>query len=368
MYSFYLTFSSTVQANFKLVSVSLSNNDYMAFNLLQKKRDFVLQRYGDSHQISFSFTSKRFGQFSSSIVVSSGGTLQTRYSEKSKTSPQRIAWKFPIIGITASGTGKQMHVLSGVAKVPIIKEIAFYLPGETDNFPPNSYQTSLEIQKDFEWITKYLESKVESVKHTNDGYSLVITLKLTLRKQVDCIVNLTITNEIAQSWKFPIRLTTTQSEICGQMTLTSTINHPSHTQVVLNENFPTSVEFIAYFLPGYSEDLSLSTEKGVIDASMSGSTKVPVDVIYSPRVYGKYTKGILVIETKESEFLISITGRIPDYVPPVIKTSSYAKEVQSPDSPPQSPRKRRNIIKENIENAKIHKPRSARRGKRVFYA
>ena len=354
-------------------NVSLSNNDCLAFNLLMKKRhDFVLQNYGDAYQISFSFMSKKFGQFASSIVVSSGGTLQSRYrtddGKEIKSSPQRIAWKFPIIGITSSGTGKQMHVLSGPAKVPIIKQIAFYLPGEADNFPASSYQTSLEIQRDFQWIAKYLETKVDSVQHTDEGYSLLITIKLTVRKQVDCIVNLSIMNEISQSWKFPIRVQTTQSDICGQMTIMSTINNAKSEQVILNENFPMNTEFYAYFLPGYSEDLSLSKDSGTIETSMSGQTKVPLEVVYAPKVYGKYTKGTLVIETKEAEYLISVTGRIPDYVPPVVKTSSIsAYQRQSTPTMERTAPRRRNIIKENIENAKIAKPRSARRKKRVFY-
>ena len=354
-------------------NVSLSNNDYLAFNLLMKKRhDFVLQNYRDAYQISFSFMSKKFGQYAASIVVSSGGTLQSRYNTKDgkeiKSAPQRIAWKFPIIGITSSGTGKQMHVLSGVAKVPIIKQIPFYLPGETDNFPASSYQTSLEIQRDFQWISKYLETKVDSVKHTDEGYSLLITIKLTIRKQVDCIVNLSIMNEISQSWKFPIHVVTTQSEICGQMTIMSTINNAKNEQVVLNENFPMNTDFYAYFLPGYSEDLSLSCDSGTIAASMSGQTKVPVEVVYAPKVYGKYTKGTLVIETKEAEYLISVTGRIPEYVPPVVKTSSISEyQRQTTPTLERTAPRRRNIIKENIENAKITKPKSARRTKRVFY-
>ena len=138
--------------------------------------------------------------------------------------------------------------------------------------------------------------------------------------------------------------------------------------IVLNATFSQQTEFVAYFLLGHADDLELSCDKGVIEPSMKEQTRLPIDVIYSAKQYGKLTKGTLVIETSEAEYIISINGKIPDYIPPVAK-GSFLDSFLLDSSPkkPSTPSKRRNIIKENIENAKITKPKSPRRKTRVTF-
>ena len=82
------------------------------------------------------------------------------------------------------------------------------------------------------------------------------------------------------------------------------------------------------------------------------------------------TKGVLVIDTEEIQSLIAITGKMPDYVPPTVAHSTYENKLTN-DSNKISYKsvqaKKRNFIRENIENIRIMKPSkplsSARRKK-----
>ena len=76
-------------------------------------------------------------------------------------------------------------------------------------------------------------------------------------------------------------------------------------------------------------------------------------------MYGKLMRGLLVIDTLEQQILFEVVGKVPDYVPPIIKTSRIDTSM-----PPSARRfaesrnemKKRNIIKENIENVRNQKP------------
>ena len=136
----------------------------------------------------------------------------------------------------------------------------------------------------------------------------------------------------------------------------------------LREPHAQICEFQAYFTNESISDLSLSTDNGVIDETMKESVAIPLEVVFVPKMYGKLTKGTLVVETKEVQWMIAVTGKMPDYVPPVV--SKGAIDSQMPESHKvslrASTRRKRNIIRENIENAKITKPLSSRRKKATF--
>ena len=50
------------------------------------------------------------------------------------------------------------------------------------------------------------------------------------------------------------------------------------------------MEFYLYFLPGYSEGLSLSKVSGIIETSMPEQTKFPLEVVYALKCIWKIPK------------------------------------------------------------------------------
>jgi hypothetical protein len=91
----------------------------------------------------------------------------------------------------------------------------------------------------------------------------------------------------------------------------------------------------------------------MIQPSLTNVVELPIDILFSPKMYGKLLKGILVVDTLDSQFLFEIVGKTPDYVPPVVTKSSLEMVVESPEKP----RPKRNVIRDNIESVKIAKPR-----------
>lgn len=318
------------------------------FQFLNRRRTFILNIFQEQSQVSFSFISSNFGQFSGSIVVSSIGL------------EQNVAWKFPLIGITTTSIGGSIFHISTKSKIPAVKEFNFFLPGETENFDVSSYKFILEFDQNYSWLRKYIDIRPKKKEKRDSGYFIIADCLYSPRRPLETSSNLMIENNLGQKWSFTLRCFATPGSIDTKIFLESDINCSVSSHVTIPDKFGQDTEFTAYFDNGSSYDLSITEEEGIIEESLAQETTfVPTEVIFTPKTYGKLTKGVLIIDTEETQTLIEIIGKMPDYVPPKIATSTYSvpKETKSY----KSTNKKRNIIRENIESAKITKPRSSRR-------
>jgi hypothetical protein len=104
--------------------------------------------------------------------------------------------------------------------------------------------------------------------------------------------------------------------------------------------------FRVYFVDGSAVELSVTPGQGYIEPELDDSNEFPFEVIFKPKIAGRVMKGRLVVDTAEAQYIFDIVGRMPQYVPPVVTkvTVEDRGEVQ--------PTKKRNIIRDNIEDAR----------------
>lgn len=116
----------------------------------------------------------------------------------------------------------------------------------------------------------------------------------------------------------------------------------------------------AYMTAGSAAEFSITMEHGYIEPTLGeAKTLMPFQLIFCPKMYGKVLQGMLVVDTLDSQYIFDVVGKTPEYVPPVIKSSPLGQTLQQESLKATEVRKsnRRNVIRENIENAKRTKPR-----------
>jgi hypothetical protein len=91
----------------------------------------------------------------------------------------------------------------------------------------------------------------------------------------------------------------------------------------------------------------------MIQPSLLNVAELPVDIMFSPKMYGKLHKGVLVVDTLDSQYMFDVVGKTPDYVPPVVTKGALDTMPESPEKP----RPKRNVIRDNIESVRIAKPK-----------
>jgi hypothetical protein len=99
--------------------------------------------------------------------------------------------------------------------------------------------------------------------------------------------------------------------------------------------------FHAYSANRSASEFSVTPSHGMIEPTLLTITDIPIDVLFAPKMDGKVLKGLLVIDTTDAQFLF---GKLE-------------LPVGGPEAPEEvGQKKRRNIVKENIENVRIIKP------------
>lgn len=144
------------------------------------------------------------------------------------------------------------------------------------------------------------------------------------------------------------------------------MNKVAKAKVYLDEIIEEDTEFHAYFMQGSAQELSISQSDGILEPNESEIAEMPFDIVFLPRTYGKLVRGTLIIDTEESEYIFDIFGKMPDYIPPQV--SNGAIDTTMPESARtriDSTERRRTNMRDQIGRARITKPKSARKPKRL---
>ena len=338
-----------------LFEVTLLDEEGKHFKLLSKKRAYQFTEYGETQQISFTFTSQILGQFNGSILITTTG------------SDDKITWNYPIIGVAISGAEATTPEIHGRSGQEISKSFELPLVGESASYQPNNYVLSFEFPNGFEWINNYITIRTLSAKKEKFTTTLKVQVDFTPKRPIDAVLHISAENPAKQKWRFPLKLHIEPSMATSKIVLESTLNKLQTAKVVVDDAILEPAEFHAYFMQGSATELSLSKSDGIIEPTQTDTTEMPFQIMFLPKTYGKLVRGTLIIDTEEAEYVFDVYGKMPDYLPPQIKKACIDTSM------PESARlrdaqtlKKRNVIKDNIGKAKITKPRTSRRPKRLF--
>ncbi|OHT12743.1 hypothetical protein TRFO_17376 [Tritrichomonas foetus] len=331
------------------------------FQFLNKRKVFTLNNYNEECQIPFTFTPKSLGQFKGHIVVASLGPVRMTHNDENLPN---IRWVFPIIGNALNSDTNDIKTLRCRAHESIEHDFKFTLIGETETFQFSEYSLNLSLPNGFEFIRSVLDMKVIDIEKGENSSTLNMKIKFAPRRPLKQRATLTVRNPLGQEWQFIIDLTAELGKILEQITIESLLNKTGKAKIQLNESFRSPTPFHAYFTSSSASEFSVVPEHGLIEPTLLNKTELPLEIIFAPKMYGKVLKGILVIDTIEAQFLFDVFGKTPEYVPPVV---SKSLNISSNSIQPQKhkaatsmaivPTKHRNIIRENIERARIVKPR-----------
>lgn len=343
-----------------IFSVSMTSDREDVFQFLIKKKIFTLNTYGEECQIPFTFSPDAIGQYKGHIVVSSLGPSRGPLPELE--SLPSIRWVYPIIGNSTESGTVENHQIKSKAQQTVNQNMTFTLVGEYDSFNASEYKISMSVPSSLEFIRSILELKPEKIEKTDNMVNLTVKVNFSPQRPFNQTISISISNPIGQEWKFPLELSVDLGKPCDTIMIESLLSKTGTTKIQIPSHFREKTPFHAYFAAGSASEFSLTDSHGIIEPSSLDSNELPVEVVFAPKMYGKILKGLLVIDTLDSQFLFDVVGKTPDYVPPVAKKSSI--EGISPKRGDEdmkrldiTKKKKRNIIKDNIDGVRITKPK-----------
>ncbi|OHT13796.1 hypothetical protein TRFO_16023 [Tritrichomonas foetus] len=334
---------------------TISTESSECFYFLNKKRVFTLANYGDEHQIAISFSPKVSAQFNADVIV------------RSMTLESDITWAFPIIGTAITEKTKPPQ-LNGQANKIIEGTFELPLVAESEKYQFNEYVINVEYPQGYEWISKILDIHAIDVKEKNNSPCLVIFTRISPKRPIERTIKVCVENPFSQKWYFPIDLNIKRGDIYSKVVVESNLKIATRSKINVNMPFNSRTAYHVYFAQGSASEFTVSPQQGYIEASLEETRELPFDIIFHPLIYGKVMKGLLVLDMLEQQILFEVSGKVPDYIPPVIKNPTIDTTL------PLSARryaesrigqKKRNIIKDNIESARTPRAASGVRVKQV---
>ena len=336
------------------------------FRLLVKKKIFTLKAYGDDYQVPFIFAPRKVGNYMANIVIASLGPARGPIPELGTSLPS-VTWVYPIIGNASVGMSSEQKVLKCRAHQSITTPLAFTLIGEKDGFPsPHDYTVTFIPPKGYEFINAILVVAPVDIKKSEDSLnSSVLTVGCTLspKRPLSISVPFFVKNPLGQQWQFQVDLRVEKGTTQSKIVIESLLNKEGTATISVDEKCEMRLPFHAYFVSGSCSEFSVTPEHGFIEPQFhkGNKTELPVQIVFAPKMYGKVFKGVLVVDTLDSQYIFEVEGKTPQYVPPVVADGSSAERLDNVMSPEDKRRmlmgsRRRNIIRDNIDRAKITRP------------
>ena len=325
-------------------TLSLNTETPQFFKLLSRKRGFTLNKYGDSMSIPIAFKPVQTGQYKANLIISQND----------------IQWFFPIIGTAKLTETYEVPCILGESGATITDILRFPIVGEREEYKANEYKLTVSFPKGYEFLSKYL--KITPIEIVQEQFPTIVTqMRFIPRRPLKIGINIDIENPSSLKWHFDYNVDIINSPPIETIELECVLRKEIHHQITIREVFKERTAYHAYFAPGSATEFSVTSPKGFIEQSLRDEIQLPFDVVFKPRMYGKVLNGLLVVDTLEAQYLYEFIGRIPDYVPPLIKWSGRVDN-KTPDSVLHwkeiCTTRKRNIIKDNIESVKIARPKT----------
>jgi hypothetical protein len=335
-------------------AVSLSDEHETVFGFLGKRKVFTLTQFGEEFQIPFRFSPKELGQFKSFIIIASLGPARGPLPEID--SLPSVRWLYPIIGTALSKFTTETKIIHCRAQSEVEDDITMTLVGETDVFNVSEYSVALQLPLSFEFLRNAIDTRAKEVERTEGVPSLRVYVRFAPQRPLQCNGNLTVTNPLGQEWVFPLDFVAERGRPIATVEIESLLNKEGRVRVCVPTTFRTATHYQARFAPGSAVELRIEPEEGLIPISFDERTELPFDLVFAPKMYGKVLKGVLIVDTTDSQYLFDVVGKTPDYVPPDLtgkRTGLIDYSCPEVAKSTDIQKRKRNIIKENIERVKV---------------
>jgi hypothetical protein len=339
------------------VSLTHEREDEM-FKFLVRRKVFTLTQYNEEFQIPFTFTPTALGQFQAHIIVASLGPARGALPELEAL--PNVRWVYPIIGNSIASHVSEIKMLKCRAHEKLESEVHLTLVGETEVFQVTEYTKEVKIPPDYEFIRPAIEFQPLEITRKESVVGMDVLVTFLPKRPLSQTITLLVTNPLRQEWQFKLELSVDLGKVQESLIIESLLNKSGVAKIQLPVRFSASTPFHAYFTSGSASEFSVSPSHGMIEPTFLPTTELPAEVVFAPKMYGKVLKGMLVVDTLDAQYLFDVLGKTPEYVPPVVTRVTKELEIvrsEDPQSQMEDSRKRRNIIRDNIENAKIAKPR-----------
>ena len=328
-------------------TLSLASEAGDAFRLLSKKRSFSLSSYGEIHQIAVIFTPPRSGHFKANVVVTKG----------------EIQWFFPVIGNGSVGKSTNVPVVSGKNRQKVSQEIKLPLIGEREQFTASEYTVDVHYESGYEFMQKTFNAHPTNVVVIDGTPTLQVAVEYQPKRPLTIPVELSVENPLGQSWKFEVKIDIGVGEPYELITLECGLNKCVERKIFVDDKVTQRTFFHAYFANGSSGEFRISQTDGMLEPCLKDGFELPFTVTYEPKMYGKVMKALLVVDTLEMQWTFEFIGKVPDYIPPSKNRVTGTIDCSMPESVRNWSEIRssmkRNCVKDNIEGAKITRPRTA---------
>lgn len=294
-------FSYPMKFSFNITKTETSN----VFAMLIKKNHFMLKNFSETAEIPLSFTPPSPGQYRTTVIISS---------------QNGITWSQPVIGIVPGSNVSLVPILQGKANTVSELKLDLRLIGEKEEFDITDYIITPVYKEGFEWLNNIIYYLDRKIIHEKDSPRLTMLLKIHPKRPIETVLQLVIVNPMSQHWVFDIDIHIGVGDIEGEIHLETVLNVATSAKVYINQELPDKTPFHAYLVSGSASEFTISKSEGFIETELSTNSKVishlPFEIIFTPRIYGKVMKALLVVDTLEQQFLWSVYGTIPRYVPP----------------------------------------------------
>jgi hypothetical protein len=327
------------------------------FKLLIRRRHFTVQSFGEEFHIPFTFTPRLIGQYIGNIVVAFLGAA--RGSAPDPNVLPAIQWTFPIVGSCVAGGTIETKFVSCRAHESYEDEFTFGLIGEREIFEPRDYVVAITFPTGYDFVHTVFEARPSNLRRQEGGVDLFVTVRLRPQRPLNIKGQVSVKNPVGQEWTFELAIAVEPGKPVGTIEIESLLHKTGMARVSIPNVIRTTAPFHAYFVQGSATEFTVSPPNGFIDLTSvfpgSDTIELPITVVFAPKMYGKVLKGILAVDTVECQFLFEVYGKTPAYFRPVVKKGTLDNVLSAEDAERMQPKKR-NVIKENIESAKIAKP------------
>jgi hypothetical protein len=338
-------------------SVSFSSEgDEAVFKFLGRRKVFTLSQYNEEFQIPFAFTPTALGQFQAHVIVASLGPARSALPDLE--SLPTIRWVYPIIGNSIAAHVTEAKQLKCRAHEPLLSKVTFTLVGETEIFQVSQYSLSFAIPPACEFIRPSLEITGQELRRDDQSTELDLTISFSPKRPLSQTIKLIVQNPLRQEWQFKLELNVELGKVHDSVMIDSLLSKTGMGRVQLPVLFPTQTPFHAYFVSGSASEFSVKPSHGMIEPSLIASTELPFDVLFAPKMYGKVLKGLMVVDTLDAQYLFDVFGKTPEYVPPVVTKAPLQGDLIPLTGSASDLKKRRNVVRENIESIKAKAIRS----------
>ena len=289
-------------------SVSMNDDKDGIFSFLTKKKKATLTSVGEELQISLAFKPKETGQFQTMVIVAmhdSDGNISAK-------------WCYPVVGNCIATSANDVKEIRTKANISVENVLSFILVGQTEPCQVSDYKVLTDLDESYEFLSSFIEIIPKEAIDQEGAVDLRCNIRFSPRRPATTTARILIKNLIGQEWVFPVSFYAEIGNPVSCITCECGIGKTTTVNIPYPASFSSVTPFHAYLATGTTQEFSLTPEFGQFEILDEGELS-NITVSFAPKMYGRPQKGMLVIDTLDTQYIYEIIGKTPEYVPPHIE-------------------------------------------------